>query len=236
VALDRAHAVAKLEGGVPLLRGEALALDAAWLRKRYLRLCDALLDHPARTAAQALKQAVKRGSVDVHTLALEVLTGHPHLLTERAARLDLDVGLAATLLRWTLFPILEQVAKHLQPLRQNIAWSQGYCPTCGAWPLLAEQRGIEQTRFLRCGLCASDWAIERLLCPFCGSRAPTDIAYLYEEGQEATQRVVTFERCHGYFKSIATLVPIPAPLLFVIDLSTLHLDLVALKRAYAPPT
>jgi hypothetical protein len=46
---------------------------------------------------------------------------------------------------------------------------------------------------------------------------------------------VTCERCHGYFKSIATLVPIPAPLLFVTDLSTLHLDLIALERAYAPP-
>ena len=33
-------------------------------------------------------------------------------------------------------------------------WPHGYCPTCGSWPLLAESRGLEQLRLLRCGLCA----------------------------------------------------------------------------------
>lgn len=236
--LDSQHALTKAAAGVPLLRGESPALDRGWLRERYLELCAALASQPGAhvASAQALREAVRRGTIDVHDLTLDVLAGDPGTVADRAARADLDAGLAATLLRWTLLPLLEQVALGLQPLRQQIDWQQGYCPTCGAWPILAEQRGIEQVRFLRCGLCASDWSSERLLCPFCGSRSHADIAYLYEEQQEATQRAVTCERCHCYYKSIATLTPLSAPRLLVADLATLHLDLVALERAYAPPT
>lgn len=235
--LDSEHARTKAAAGVPLLRGESLPLHRGWLRDRYLELCAALVGQPGVhvASAQALSQAVRRGTIDVHGLALDVLAGDPGVVADHAARADLDAGLAATLLRWTLLPLLEQVALELQPLREQIDWQQGYCPTCGAWPILAEQRGIEQLRFLRCGLCAGDWTSERLLCPFCGSRSHADIAYLYEEQQEATQRAVTCERCHCYYKSIATLTALSAPRLLVADLATLHLDLVALERAYAPP-
>ncbi|HEX6289801.1 MAG TPA: formate dehydrogenase accessory protein FdhE [Herpetosiphonaceae bacterium] len=237
LTLDPAHAATKLAAGVPLLRGESLALDHTWLHERFRQLCGALIEQPAAdsTAARALSQAAQRGALDVPGLAVEVLAGDPGAVADHAARLDLDAGLAATLLRWTLLPTLEQVALRLQPLRQPIDWQPGYCPTCGAWPLLAEQRGIEQARVLRCGLCASGWPLERLRCPFCGSRAHADIAYLYEEAQEATQRAVTCERCHCYYKTIATLTPLTTPQLLVADLATLHLDLVALERAYAPP-
>ncbi|MBV9786556.1 MAG: formate dehydrogenase accessory protein FdhE, partial [Chloroflexi bacterium] len=232
--LDSQYARTKAAAGVPLLRGESLPLDRGWLRERYLELCAALANQPGAhvAAAQVLREAVRRGAIDVHGLTLNVLAGDPGTVADQAARADLDAGLAATLLRWTLLPLLEQVALGLQPLREQIDWQQGYCPTCGAWPILAEQRGIEQIRFLRCGLCASDWSSERLLCPFCGSRAHADIAYLYEERHEATQRAVTCERCHCYYKSIATLTPLSAPRLLVADLATVHLDLVALERAY----
>lgn len=243
--LDSAHATTKLTAGVPLLRGEAVVLDAAWLRDQFLALCAALSEvdrgqaatgtSARRAAVQALAQATRRGTLDLHALSQDVLNGDPQQVAERAAQLDLDAGLTATLLRWTLLPLLETLARQLEPLHKGAGWQQGYCPTCGAWPLLAEQRGIEQQRFLRCGLCASAWQSERIVCPFCGSRTPGDMAYLYEEQQQATQRAITCERCHCYYKSVATLVPLSTAALLVTDLATLHLDLVALERAYAPP-
>lgn len=242
ITIDERHAATKQAGGVPLLRGEPIAWDARWLRDQFLELSQTLARHRSsgaagdlqRAAARELQQAVRRGAIDVSALATDVLAGDPAHVTQRAAELDLDVGLVTTLLRWTLLPIMEQLAIVLAPLRQS-RWPHGYCPICGAWPLLAEQRGIEQTRHLRCGLCASDWHTERLLCPFCETRAHADIAYLYEESQEATQRAVTCERCHGYYKSVATLTALSTPMLFVTDLATLHLDLIALQRAYAAP-
>ncbi len=242
LAMDAAHAATKLAAGVPLLRGETLAFDPAILRERYLRLCDVLQagakqsgEHQIGQAAATLKAAVQTRSLDVHDLVMDLLAGDPQRVAQRATAFDLDTGLAATLLRWTLLPILEQFATQLQPLRQQTYWDRGYCPTCGAWPVLAEQRGIEQNRFLRCGLCASDWPIEHFRCPFCNTRAHTDLAYLYAEGQEASRRVMLCERCHCYLKQTTTLAPLPTAMLLVTELATLHLDLVALERAYAPP-
>ncbi len=238
------HAATKLEAGIPLLRGEQLVLDAAWLRERYLQVCTVLLDLPDRSseggsydrsAAEAIQQAVKKARLDIHALTTDVFVGDPYSVGERAARLELDATLAATLLRWTLLPVLEQVAKQLQPLRQNSLWEKGYCPTCGAWLLLAERRGIEQKLYARCGLCASEWEIGHFFCPFCHSRSHLDMAYLYDQEQDATQRAKTCERCHCYYKSVTTLAPIPTPQLCVTDLATLHLDLIALERAYGPP-
>ena len=60
-----------------------------------------------------------------------------------------DAGLAATVLRFTLFPALVSLNQSVAPLRAGAAWGRGYCPTCGAWPLLGEFRGLEQDRWLR---------------------------------------------------------------------------------------
>jgi FdhE protein len=87
---------------------------------------------------------------------------------------------------------------------------------------------------LRCGLCASGWAVDRLLCPFCGSRDHEDLGYLYAEGDEH-RRAGTCERCRGYVKMLATLSAIPPAELPVHDLATLHLDMIALERGYSPP-
>ncbi|WP_026370637.1 formate dehydrogenase accessory protein FdhE [Kallotenue papyrolyticum] len=241
--LEATHAATKLAAGVPLLRGEPLALDGADLRARYLQLCAALLALPAgddaararRTALERLRAAVQGGQLDIGALAGEIIHGDPRAVAAQADQHGLDAGLAATLLRWTLLPTLEALAAQLAPLRERSVWEQGYCPTCGAWPLLAEQRGIEQTRMLRCGLCGSGWTYGRVQCPFCATRLPADLQYLYAAEQEAAQRVVTCERCHRYFKVIATLTATPTPQLCVLDLQTLHLDLLAMERAYLPP-
>ena len=244
LAIDAAHAATKLMAGVPLLRGEHLALDPSWLQQRYLQLCDALLALPngrndttayGSGATEALRQAVSKNKLDIHAAMIEVLAGDPRMIVQRAEQFDLDATLAATLLRWTLLPVLEQVAKQVEPHRKNMSWDKGYCPTCGAWPLLVERRGIEQRLFARCGLCASEWETEHIVCPFCRTRSHFDLAYLYDEAQEATQRVMTCERCHCYYKSVSTLVPLSTPQLLVTDLATLHLDLIALERAYGPP-
>src|SRR5262249_45021716 len=118
------------------------------------------------------------------------------------------------------------------PLRAGRAWEPGYCPTCGSWPLLGEFRGLEQTRWLRCGLCASEWEFARLQCPFCGTRDHRALGYLHVEGEETKCRAATCEECRGYVKMQATLFALSAPQLLVADVATLHLDLAAAERGY----
>jgi FdhE protein len=224
----------KLHDGVPLLRGEHVPLDIPATRSLMLDLCRSTNVHQPRPAAAEIAAAIEQRALDAGALVASVLNGQAAAVRERAADLGLDGDLLCTMLRFSLFPALELLAARLAPLRALVAWQAGYCPTCGSWPLLGEYRGLEQTRFLRCGLCATEWPLDRLLCPFCGSRAHEHLGYLHVEGQDH-QRASTCEQCRCYNKTIATLAPIPPIELAVDDLATLHLDLVALERGYLAP-
>jgi FdhE protein len=147
--------------------------------------------------------------------------------------LGLPVGQTALILCLTLFPVLAAANAALDPLRQGLAWEHGYCPTCGGWPLLGEFRGLEQTRFLRCGLCAAEWAFPRLCCPFCGTREHQLLGYFHVEGEEGMGRASTCAGCRRYVKMTPTLVALSAPQLLVANAATLHLDLVADQRGYS---
>jgi FdhE protein len=234
-ALTPEQAAGQLAGGIPLLRGESFQPDAKSFRRRWQRVCAALERRQGNEAAQELTQAAGNGSLDPLELAQQVLAGTPQGVHARADELGLDAGLTATVLRLTLFPVLARVEEVLRPLREGSRWEQGFCPTCGSWPLLGEFRGLEQVRFLRCGLCAGEWEFARLCCPFCGTRDHQLLGYFHVEGEEARLRAATCESCRGYVKMVTTLSALSALELLVKELATMHLDLAAAERGYGPP-
>ena len=234
VDIDPAHAATKGEGGIPRLRGEPIGFDHTAVHAQFLRLCRVMAGQGNHFATE-LEHATRKGSFPIGDLATEVVAGDPLVVTARAGDLGLDAGLAGMLLRLALFPSMVYLAGELSPLLKTTAWRRGYCPFCGSWPLLGEYRGLELTRWLRCGLCATEWEVDRVLCCFCNNRAPQDLTNLAAEGEEQKQRAVACERCRCYVKQISTLAPIPPVQLLVADLATLHLDLAALQRNYTAP-
>jgi FdhE protein len=239
--LDAEYAHDKLASGVPLLRGEGWLPDERELRRRWREICDVVeaasvrAGEPSAPRGRALSAAMRSGKLDPSEMVREVLAGRIQEMHDQVERLNLDPGLAATVLRFTLFPVLVSVSAELAPLREGVDWQHGYCPVCGSWPLLGEFRGLEQTRYLRCGLCAAEWEVPRLLCAFCGNRDHTLLGFLHVEGEETSYRVATCDGCHGYVKMLATLSALPPLQLLVADVATLHLDLVAAQRGYANP-
>jgi FdhE protein len=234
-AIPAEKAAAKLAGGLPLLRGEDVALDGNLLRRRWAAVCVAVGRHQSDNAVASLAAAAKRGQLSVEELTASVLDGRPEEVHARAEALALDTGLTATVLRFTLFPVLAAFGEALAPLRSGVVWVRGYCPTCGSWPLLGELRGLEQVRWLRCGLCAAGWDFPRLACPFCDNRNHEQLGYLHIEGEQDRRRAATCEACRGYVKTLATLGPLSLPQLLVADVSTIFLDLAAAERGYAVP-
>ncbi len=228
-------AAAKLASGIPLLRGEAFEVDVPSFRQRWRGACAAVQRHQQAEMGRALAEAMQRGQLDPEELVREVLAGRPKGVHARADVLGLDSGLTAAVLSLTLFPVLSHVSDTLLSLRQAIPWGHGYCPACGSWPLLGEFRGLEQTRFLRCGLCAAEWEFARLLCPFCGNRDHETLGYFAVEGEESRYRAATCAECRGYVKMLSTLTALDGPRLLVANVATLHLDLAAAERGYAVP-
>ena len=63
-------------------------------------------------------------------------------------------------------PLLQACGRELAS-ELPATWWEGYCPLCGAWPVVAEYTGLERKRQLRCGRCGTGWAIPLLRCVFC---------------------------------------------------------------------
>jgi FdhE protein len=232
--LTRETAEAKLSAGVPLLRGETLDIDWPALKRRLQDVVGALTQRRA-DAAPALAKAVHSGRLDIAELTSAVLAGQPQSVHERAEALGLDVPLTASVLSLILFPVLVPIRAGLEPVLSACSWTKGYCPACGCFPKLGEFRGLEQTRFLRCGLCAAEWQYPRLQCPCCGNRDHRQLGYLHVEGEEGKCRAGTCEECRQYIKMVSTLAALSPLRLLVTDVATVHLDLLAAERGFSPP-
>ena len=141
-----------LTGGRPLLAGARLGLDGA-LARRWVR---ALFDTAALAGAGPAPPRSPR------LQAAEALAVLEAALRQDAARL----AVMARQHGWSPEAFHAVAALAALPLLQAVgrrwadhlpaAWSRGCCPLCGAWPTLAEARGIERSRRLRCARCGSD--------------------------------------------------------------------------------
>jgi FdhE protein len=227
-SLAAEDAQAKLAEGIPLLRGTAVTVDETAFRRRFLAVCAALQQKDAEVLADELCKK----NIDPISLLGEVLSGRPETVSMQAEAHGLDPSLVATVLRLTALPVLARFAQDCGQLRKGISWEHGYCPTCGSWPLLAEARGLEQLRFLRCGLCGTAWEGGRFRCLYCGNQDHRSLGYFHVEGEEDRLRAATCDVCRGYVKVISTLSALSVAQLLIADLASLHLDLAAADRGF----
>jgi FdhE protein len=233
-SITQEAATEKVRAGVPLLRGERLDIDWPAAQRGLQDVIGALIERRA-DAAPALAHAVRSGLLEIGELTAGVLAGQPHIIHERAGALGLDVTLAASVIPLALFPVLVPLRVGLEPLLAAGHWQEGYCPVCGGFPKLGEFRGLEQIRFLRCGLCAAEWPFPRLRCPACGNQDHRQLGYLHVDGEQNKCRAATCEECRQYVKMVSTLTPLPPLQLWVTDVATVHVDLLAADHGFSPP-
>jgi FdhE protein len=186
-------------------------------------------------AIPALEAALLGGKLEGGWLVAEILAGRAHAIHDRALELGLDVPLTGTVVGWMLYPVLCHFRAAHQQQVPNSHWKEGYCLFCGSWPKLGEFRGLEQTRFLRCALCAAEWQFPRLRCPFCSTSDHRQLGYVHVEGEEGKYRAATCGTCRQYIKMQSTLTALTPPQILVADLATLHLDLAAADQGYVQP-
>ena len=151
--------------------------------------------------------------------------------------LAVELGVPAEALR-AIAPLLAMpllmACRRRWASRLSPAWPHGYCPVCAAWPVLAEARGLERSRQLRCGRCGSDWRFDWLRCPFCECGDHDRLGVLVPSRDDA-RRVEVCHACGGYVKTLTTLSATSPRDMTARDLDTVELDLVALERGFARP-
>jgi len=205
----------------PLLEGATLRVDQERASDLARRLAAAvgIVAEDGIDALEMIRSAITRD----HD-GFERMSNH---LAVPADTLAVVAQLAAT-------PLLHACARGLGADSPR-TWQRGYCPVCGAWPVLVEMRGIERVRCLRCGCCGADWPLPLLHCAFCDEIDHHHLGSLLLEGEEQQTRIETCESCHGYLKAVTTLGALPFRTLALKDLETIPLDLAAQDRGYARP-
>ena len=239
--LPREQLIARLRDGVPLLHDQPAHVDIHFAADVFSRLVNVLQqreDGDLRGRLDTLAASATGGLLDPQALFVEAFVQHRDHLADIAARAGVDADLLAALAAQSVAPLLRAYAAQLMPLVERADdeahWSRGYCPVCGAWPLLGELRGVELAQFLRCAGCGSAWRSARLFCPYCQNDDYRSLRSLAIEGEQRF-RVGVCERCKGYLKVGNAFDPPSAELLALDDVVTMHLDVAAIERGYQRP-
>jgi FdhE protein len=214
----------------PVLEGRTIEVDAGELQRLIHRLAAKASDVEGGGSLRGYKPSREEA---LESVAAAVRQDQDAITAVAGAR-GLDAGALASVIHLAALPLLRAWGRELQgEIPEH--WPHGYCPVCAAWPLLAERRGLDRSRWLRCGRCASGWEREWLLCVYCGELDHQRLGSLVLEDGSDTLKVETCAGCKGYLKSFATLMAIPPFELLLKDLETVELDLVALDRGYGKP-
>lgn len=211
---------AERDAHAPLLAGAVVSLPAEATDRWLGRLVEVAGLRIDDVDAAALLEATIRQDAD----RLDAL----------AAAAGADPAALGAIAQVAAMPLLQACARRYLSVA-TAGWNDGYCPVCGGWPALAEQRGLERARHLRCGRCGADWEIVALRCAFCGTADHELLGSLVPDGEGESRRVETCGHCRGYLKVVAALRPAAAAQIPLTDLATVELDLAALERDYARP-
>ncbi|HJR66183.1 MAG TPA: formate dehydrogenase accessory protein FdhE [Gemmatimonadaceae bacterium] len=217
----------------PLLEGASIRLDGRRARKLVRELIHTADD--ARDDGAKWSTAMRGRRLDAVGLLHAAIKRDLDAVDRIAARAGIDAPPLAVIAQLAVMPLLHACADRW---REHVpsAWTHGYCPVCAAWPALAELRGLERSRRLRCGRCATDWPLPVLQCAYCGEDDHDRLGTLTPEGESQTRRVEVCYTCKGYLKTFTTLRPMVLRTIAMTDLASVDLDLIAQERQYARPS
>ncbi len=219
--------------GAPVLHDLTLEVEPTLPASLWARLEDQL--GRAEPEATAPLRSARANGLDPLAAVAASIEGDSAGLDQIAEQAGVESGLLATLAQLAALPLLQACGRRAAAVVSAITWDAGFCPVCAAWPALAEMRGLERERWLRCGRCGTGWPFRRMTCVYCGNLDLRTQGYLAPEAQREARRAETCDVCSSYLKSFAALRPMTPAELFANDLATVEIDLAAVDRGYTRP-
>jgi formate dehydrogenase accessory protein FdhE len=199
-ALRNERAVSwRLEGGIPQLTFDQLAIDPASFAQLVASIVEVLLRH--NPAWQFQYQEVE--PPELVAMAREVFENWETLTAPKAAA---GIGLEdswtgqplALAVGFALAPYLQRASEVILPQLALSQWSQDHCPVCGGRPNLALFESEQGARQLVCSRCNCLWRYPRVGCPFCGSKEKQ----FYYPSEDGVYRLYVCPACNRYLKTM----------------------------------
>ena len=227
-----AEAPESQESKVPLLASATLSMDITAAGRWSERLVQAA--YRSGAPKMSTLSGVQHKRLNTVDLFKSSLCQNGKWLKETAIDLGLDADALQAVTLLIPVPFLHACNRRWAPSIAE-SWTEGYCPVCGAWPAFAEVRGIERSRYLRCGRCGGAWQAKCLSCSYCGMTDHEKLVSLVPEKSGSNAVIDACKRCLGYVKTFTTLQGSPPAKVMVDDLASVDLDVAALQQGYRRP-
>ncbi len=183
---------------------------------------------------ERLKEKHRDGTISGQRLINQFVMGSETFLSHLFQIPDINHHLLFLTLRnifkICLIPFQETLSDELAT-----GWERGECPVCGFHPDMGVLRGEGGKLYLHCAICGHEWRFKRMACPFCGAELQKGLNYLQVEGDDI-HRIHLCHFCKRYLKVVDERnLPEGTPLFLDLEeLTTLHLDIIADQKGYAP--
>ena len=233
VSLNRAAISERIERGLPLVNYKELDIDWSLLKDIFTEVIATFSDYtdlfgelPKNLSKKNNHPSLPKKMVEAWfngTMPPDIIeNGNPdeHLLLQ-------------AIIHATLKPFLVSKSKALSSQIDQERWRRNYCPVCGGRADFAFLEKEYGGRWLLCSRCDTEWAFQRLQCPYCGTEDQNALTYFTDE--EGKYRLHVCEECHRYIKTVdlrAVGTDIPITLCRIL---TLDMDIQAQEKGYQPP-
>ncbi|WP_017755256.1 formate dehydrogenase accessory protein FdhE [Calidifontibacillus oryziterrae] len=176
---------------------------------------------------------VVKGLLDEHLLNRwvdEVIRLNEFYFQNFAKENKIDEWIPHFLAEHTVRPYLRAVAQKYEQEISDLD-AKGVCPCCGEPIRLAYLEGSVGRKVVHCPRCYAHWNEKRSKCSHCGKDNDDKMTYLHVEGDDS-MRIHTCQHCNGYVKVIDIRQRLKKEEPAIVDLNTIHLDIIAQERGY----
>lgn len=106
------------------------------------------------------------------------------------------------------------------------------CPVCGSKSHFSRLRAADGRHFMFCDRCFTEWETRYGTCIHCGTDDPGLISFVFIENDESHQ-LYTCDKCRGYLKTYDERPVGITTDLFIANVRTVYLDLLAEEKGYS---
>ncbi len=218
-----------------LMKQHHFAIDPVQLKANYLALLDLLKIH-RQGISEVLDALIKAvDSLDFESLPRKLLDDDQQYFLELANSLGIPEELFIFSVDHSLRPFLRLFAQPFYEVFNHEDfrhWNQAtICPFCGSKSHFSRIRMDDSKRFMFCDRCFTEWEARNLYCVHCGNDEPNTISYMSIENDSSYQ-LYTCEKCKGYLKTYDERESGKTTDLFIANIETIYLDILAQQKGY----
>lgn len=220
----------------PLLKTNSIHIDSNDYKSLVIGILNFLNEHRPEISDSINSIQKQAEDLNYSDIVQALLSDDKSYFVSLSEKLSVPYELLLFILDHALRPFLRIYAAPYQEFLANDeyqSWDKPTtCPICGAESHISRLRVNDGRRFMFCDRCFSEWETRYLECVHCGNNEPGSIKYISVENNESYQ-IFVCDKCKGYLKTFDERVNGVTTDLFIANMETIYLDLLAQDKGYS---